>query len=670
MLFRRLRPRHVLSLCAVAVAIVSGRPALAQQPITTPILLTDSNFRDLAGIIPAAGGSGFADTAAHGGVMRTGVFYRSEALSMLSAADWATLSSLRIGLDIDLRTPAEINGPITVMAPNAGPDWVPAGARYVNINIFGSSGTPSTASVTTAAAAVSYMEALYQGFVTDPGQRAAFRNVLLTLAGDPSAAALYHCSAGKDRTGWTSMLLQSIAGVSPSTIMTAYLATNIYMAASNQTMLAQIYTAAGGGAAGNAAVAVAAPMFGVQISYLQAGLDQVAAQYGSVYAYLMQGLGLSLADIYVLRAKMVYFASLPGQSGMTGNAAAGAALLGALQNSPLSGRYTSFNYYLQSAIDAGTLGGVETQVGGQIHADTAAFLTHQPLWIDSATAPYASGRDLRGGESRAWLSGLGGYLVSNGGSGVARSTERSAGPLAGVTWRIDGQTSAFVGAGYQGASVSSAGGKADLDLAVATFGGRYGFTGLDVGPYVSARSTLTWAQDRVSRSLGGALGTATGSGSGGVVSGRVDVGNVVRLAPWTITPQLGLRATYVRLGGFGETGSELALAVERTERTLTSVVADLDIALDARAMADWQLSPAITLGYERALSDPRLVSNASLYGYRIAQVSAFDSRDLFRAGLAVAARQNAATLRAGANAIIGDNASTGFDARLSLEVSF
>ena len=45
----------------------------------------------------------------NGGVMRTGVFYRSTALSRLSNADWMTLSSLHIGLDIDLRTLAEIN---------------------------------------------------------------------------------------------------------------------------------------------------------------------------------------------------------------------------------------------------------------------------------------------------------------------------------------------------------------------------------------------------------------------------------------------------------------------------------------------------------------------------------------------------------------------------------
>ena len=68
--------------------------------------------------------------------------------------------------------------------------------------------------------------------------------------------------------------------------------------------------------------------------------------------------------------------------------------MNALQDSPLSGHYTAFNDYLQSAIDAGTLGDVETQVGGQVHADAAASLLRQPLWIAAAVRPYMTGRDL------------------------------------------------------------------------------------------------------------------------------------------------------------------------------------------------------------------------------------------------------------------------------------
>ena len=121
-------------LCGTAVVLsLCFAPASAQQPIVTPILQTDKNFRDLAGIAKQYGGTGFADTTSHDGVMRTEVFYRSGRLHELSDADWTTLSSLNIKLDIDLRTPSEVR---------QYPDRVPAGATWINVNIYGTDAPP------------------------------------------------------------------------------------------------------------------------------------------------------------------------------------------------------------------------------------------------------------------------------------------------------------------------------------------------------------------------------------------------------------------------------------------------------------------------------------------------------------------------------------------------
>ena len=215
------------------------------------------------------------------------------------------------------------------------------------------------------------------------------------------------------------MLLQTIAGVPQATIVRDYLASNSYF---GKTV--------------------------VQQQWLTNGIAQIAASYGSMDAYLTQGLGLTQADIYVLRAKMVYYSELPGQTGFSGNAAAGAAFLNALQNSPLSGHYTAYNYYLQPAIDAGTLSGVETRAGGQIYADTASYLMRQPLWIDSAISPYTAGQDLRAGQGRVWVAGSADSFGSDGGAGIANSTERSSGMVAGATSRFGSQTSAYAGIGY------------------------------------------------------------------------------------------------------------------------------------------------------------------------------------------------------------------------------
>ena len=627
--------------------------ALAQQVITTPILSSDENFRDIAGIAAQYGGTGFSDTTAHDGVMRTGVFFRSEVLSV-SDADLATLSSLAITRDIDLRTPAEIT---------ATPDRIPNGAVYVNVNIFGTPYPPSPGSPPTPQAAAAQFAATYQTFVTNPVERQGFGTVLIDLAHAPGSA-LYHCTEGKDRTGWTSALLQSIAGVSPSAIMNGYLATDQYEAQQIASRLASITASEGA-----AAAAIAAQSIIVQPQYLQAALDQVTASYGSMNAYLTQGLGLSQADIYVLRAKMVDYLTLPGQSAMTGNEAAGAGLLNELQNSPLSGNYTAFNYYLQSAIDAGTLYGVPSQVGGQVRADAAADLLRQPLSLDAALAPYADGRDLAPRQMSIWLTGLGGYFATNAHGGVAASSEQSAGPLMGATYRINTQASVFMGLGYDWSNVGSASANADVGTVLGTVGARYAFMSLDQGAFVGVRADVGGLDYEAKRPLGGGLGTASGSAPGIVYGGQAVVGDVFRLVPATITPQAGMRIAHVTLSGFQETGSELALNEDRLSHTASSLLAGVESAFDPWQRDNWTITPTLTLGAELTLGNPHVVSTGSLYGFTVNQYAAYDSAYLLEGGIGVTAQHGAFDLTAGVTAMHGDG-STGVNGQLSLAYRF
>ena len=647
------------ALCRIVAFLLcfAAAPAVAQQAIVTPILSSAPNFRDLAGLSAVYGGTGFANVTSNFGVMRTGVFYRSDDLASLTTADWKTISSLGLGRDIDLRTPAEIA---------AAPDVVPAGATYTNINIYGTTTqTPFQSFSSPPRDGISYFENLYRGFVTNPDERTGFRTVLLTLARDPFPD-LYHCSAGKDRTGWTSALLETIAGVSPTTVMKDYLATNHYTAS----LIAETRQAAVAAdpATNPETVDVLA---GVLPGYLLAALDQADASYGSIYGYLFQGLGLSLADIYVLRAKMVDYTLLPGQGAYSGNAASGAAYLNALQNSALSGRYTAYNFYLQSSVDLGSLGGVQGQVGGQVHADAVAALLRQPLLIDEALRPYASGRDLETGQIRAWLTGLGGDFRTDAGQGVARSTEQSAGTVVGLSLRPSDRVSATAGLGFLWNTLASAGGVATANTAFATVGGRYGFTGLDAGPYLTARLDGGYVDYQANRSLGGGLGSASGHAVGGLYSGQAGLGHVLRLGALALTPQVGLRATNATLGGVSESGGELALDFHGQSAVATSFLAELEARLEAAQAGAWTFSPALTLGYERSLSDPQITSTATRYGCAVSQKSAFDSRDLLKAGLGITARREAFFVEARANGLLGDGAaSAGIGGQLSLGYTF
>ena len=338
-----------------------------------------------------------------------------------------------------------------------------------------------------------------------------------------------------------------------------------------------------------------------------------------------------------------------------------------MQNSPLSGHYTAFNYYLQSAIDAGTLSGAETRVGGQIYADAASYLLRTSLWIDDALSPYAAGQELGAGQRRVWVAGSAGAFNSEGGAGLAGSFERSAGTIIGSTFRIDGRTSATVGVGYNSGTVGSAGASASVNMGLLTIGGRYGIAALETGPYVLARADAGWVEYQSARALGDGLGTALGTTSGAIYSGLAGAGYVMRTAPFTVTAQTGFRVAGVSLGGSNESGSELALAVNGISNTSPSALASLELSLDERQSGDWTIVPSLSLTYERMLADPQVESTGTLYGYTVNQYSAYDSPDLIKAGLSITARHDAFIIEARGNAVAGDGAkSTGISGELSL----
>ncbi|MFE3259833.1 tyrosine-protein phosphatase [Nocardia sp. NPDC059091] len=271
----------------VVDAQLSALPAATAKPKTdqaadAPRLASVDNFRDVAGT-----GAGYDAQGSHH--VNKGVFYRSNALTP-NDSDLATLNGLHLSSVFDLRSSSEIA---------AKQDRVPTGAMYVNIPILGGDLSSAVAKLKSPDDAANFMRDINRLFVTGADERAGFANLLTQLAGQ-DGPAVFHCTAGKDRTGWAAYLLLSIAGVDSDTIMNDYLLTNQYSAASIAATLAQIKAAKG-----DAAAALYQPLLGVDRSYLQAGIDQLTATYGSVDKYLKDGLGLKGQTIEQLKHKLI-----------------------------------------------------------------------------------------------------------------------------------------------------------------------------------------------------------------------------------------------------------------------------------------------------------------------------------------------------------------------------
>ncbi|WP_460830010.1 tyrosine-protein phosphatase [Nocardioides hungaricus] len=242
-------------------------------------LVSADNFRDVAGPgYPTRGG----------GRVRRGVCYRSNELQ-LTDTDATSLAALGIRAIHDLRSQREID---------AHPDVEVPGATWQHVEISGIP-TELVEGMTDSAAARRVMRAVYDAFVRSPASRASYARLLTSLAtGD--LPQLFHCTAGKDRTGWAAVLLLEIAGVDRATILADYLLTNEVSSATREKYLALVAEHLG-----PEKVAVYEPTMVVEPEYLQAAYDAVEADHGSVERYLRDGLGLGDDLIAQLRERLV-----------------------------------------------------------------------------------------------------------------------------------------------------------------------------------------------------------------------------------------------------------------------------------------------------------------------------------------------------------------------------
>jgi protein-tyrosine phosphatase len=131
-----------------------------------------------------------------------------------------------------------------------------------------------------------HMQDTYRGFVRGASHRfAEFFGHLLESA-EPT---VFHCTAGKDRTGLAAALFLHILGASREQILDDYLLTNQRL---------RPPTVSGG----KLDPVVVQVLRGVELDFLQAAYDAIDADHGSIDRFLDRGLGLGEAERKQLRA--------------------------------------------------------------------------------------------------------------------------------------------------------------------------------------------------------------------------------------------------------------------------------------------------------------------------------------------------------------------------------
>jgi protein-tyrosine phosphatase len=245
------------------------------------------NFRDLGGW-----------PTHNGGRVRRRLLYRSTQLHQLAGADMTAFAALGIRSVYDLRTENE---------RSAQPDRLPPGTEHVVVDVFKDSVDAAPAQLFSVMSdpkaaeemlgdgkGLTLFEAGYREIVSLPGAGAEYGRMFTDLTREKHRPALFHCTTGKDRTGWAAASMLMLLGVSDELVMREYLLTNTELLPAEQPAIDR-FQAMGGNPD------LIRPVVGVAPEYLMAALDEMRAKYGTIEGYFSEALNIDEATQEALR---------------------------------------------------------------------------------------------------------------------------------------------------------------------------------------------------------------------------------------------------------------------------------------------------------------------------------------------------------------------------------
>lgn len=221
------------------------------------------NVRDLGGLLGQSGQP-----------LRQHRFVRADSLESLHAMDVIRLLEYGITIDIDLRSKHERQQWGDALSNIAEVDYVPVPLL---------DGLEQHLASLPASLGELYVAALQHC-------QHGFRDIFQTMVAQPDAGILFHCSAGKDRTGMIAALLLDLAGVSHSQIVLDYA-----QSASNLTGLLDKL------AEQNASELK--HLLGSEPEHMALFLSELSQQHGGAAGYLRH-IGLDQAAVATLRSSM------------------------------------------------------------------------------------------------------------------------------------------------------------------------------------------------------------------------------------------------------------------------------------------------------------------------------------------------------------------------------
>ena len=259
------------------------------------VIVASANFRDLGGL-----------RTLDGYATRYGRLFRSGHLHELNPAERLRVESLNLSTIVDLRRPSEVE---TRPTPTFGTER--------NTNIAPSAGADEFAEI--AAIALEPAKAEHAASLAVKYYR---ENVLSRLdlyrpvvreAIDPdNHPLLFHCTAGKDRTGFVAAVLLGLLGVDRPHVIRDYLATNElrreWMAQHLMNHRRRVAEQRGVDVmeVSEADLATTRIVLIAEAVYIEASLDAVEERFGTWDAFRTSGLGISDSELDRFHKSMLH----------------------------------------------------------------------------------------------------------------------------------------------------------------------------------------------------------------------------------------------------------------------------------------------------------------------------------------------------------------------------
>ena len=253
-----------------------------------------SNFRDIGGYETADGRS-----------VKWGEVYRSGELHKLSDSDVAKLDALGVKAVASFLTEREIEV--------RGHDHLPEGVREIPLPMEAGNMGDLAAVVIEARSTgdfsnvpVEFNPEIHRLLITEA--REYYARLLRELADPANRPMVYHCSHGVHRTGTATAILLSALGVPWETIREDYLLSNKYRKKEVDRRVKELQLLA-------ADTLLVEPeqvdmtnikaFYILQPEYIDASLDEVIKQYGSMENYIRKGLGITDTELANLREQLL-----------------------------------------------------------------------------------------------------------------------------------------------------------------------------------------------------------------------------------------------------------------------------------------------------------------------------------------------------------------------------